>query len=70
MLYEELSSWPADDEEDPDTRYDPMWEEYDYGMNPATPTVEYGIDPSTGRHWHNNIIDNTGALQNPDCLPY
>jgi hypothetical protein len=48
---------------------DPMWEEdIDFGVNPGTPTVNYGIDPSTGRAWHNCIIDNTGELQNPFCL--
>lgn len=63
VLYTTLTTWPADDPADPDTRLDPMMEEAtDFGLNPETPTVEYGIDPSTGRAWHNNYIDSAGMV--------
>jgi hypothetical protein len=62
-LYDGLSAWPADDPDDPESRLDPMMENHeDFGLNPATPTVYYGVDPSTGRCWHNNYIDSDGIV--------
>jgi hypothetical protein len=66
-LYDGLT-WPAEEPDDPDARYNPLHDtDQDYGENPATPGFNYGIDPSTGNSWHNYIIDNTGEVTNPLC---
>ncbi len=64
QLYNGLT-WPAAEPDDLDERYNPLHDtDIDYGDNPATPGTAYGIDPSTGEIWHNNIIDSTGTITN------